>query len=96
MASDLDKPNDGTERLLHSLRELIQGARQKVLRAVDAVQVQTCWEIGCHIVEFEQGGAARAEASADFGRVFDKRVRARFRCVQPAVYAVVLPSVIGT
>ncbi len=24
------------------------------------VQVKTCWEIGRHIVEFEQGGAARA------------------------------------
>ncbi len=31
------------------------------LRAVDAVQVQTCWEIGRHIVEFKHGGAARAE-----------------------------------
>ncbi len=30
------------------------------MRAVDRVQVQTCWEIGRHIVEFEQGGEARA------------------------------------
>ena len=62
--ADLDKPNNhiqGTEGLLHSLRDLIQGARQRVLRAIDAVQVQTCWEIGRHIVEFERGGSARAE-----------------------------------
>ena len=86
MADDLDKPSDslqGTESLLHSLRELIQRARQKALRAVDAVQVQTCWEIGRHIVEFEQGGSARAEYGArllpilavsltrEFGRGFD-------------------------
>src|SRR5580698_2600533 len=86
MAKDLYKRNDspqGTEALLHSLRELIQDARQKVLRAVDAVQVQTCWEIGRHIVEFEQGGSARAEygtrlmqqspssLAAEFGRGFD-------------------------
>ncbi len=86
MANDLDKPKDSaqeTEGLLHSLRELIQGARQKALRAVDAVQVQTCWEIGRHIVEFEQGGAARAEYGSrllpilaesltrEFGRGFD-------------------------
>jgi predicted nuclease of restriction endonuclease-like (RecB) superfamily len=86
MARDLYKPNDSaqeTEALLHSLRELIQDARQKVLRAVDAVQVQTCWEIGRHIVEFEQGGSARAEygarllqtlassLAAEFGRGFD-------------------------
>ena len=64
MANDLDKLEDSpqrTEGLLKSLRELIQGARQKVLRAVDTVQVQTCWQIGRHIVEFEQGGAARAD-----------------------------------
>jgi predicted nuclease of restriction endonuclease-like (RecB) superfamily len=72
-----------TNGLLHILRELIQDARQKVLRAVDAIQVQTCWEIGRHIVEFEQRGAARAEYGArllailaeslsqDFGKGFD-------------------------
>lgn len=75
--------DEGTADLLHSLRDLIQGARQRALRAVDAVQVQTCWEIGRHIVEFEQGGSDRAEygsrllqtlarsLSAEFGRGFD-------------------------
>ena len=86
MANDLAKPNEGvplTEGLLSGLSELIQGARQKALRAVDAVQVQTCWEIGRHIVDFEQGGDARAEygarllqslaasLSAEFGKGFD-------------------------
>lgn len=46
--------------LLTTLRELIQQGRQRALRAVDMVQVQTCWEIGRHIVEYEQGGEARA------------------------------------
>ncbi len=46
--------------LLNALRELIQQGRQHAMRAVDRVQVQTCWEIGRHIVEFEQGGEARA------------------------------------
>jgi hypothetical protein len=48
------------EQLLSNLRDLIQQGRQRALRAVDTVQVQTCWEMGRHIVEFEQGGAARA------------------------------------
>jgi predicted nuclease of restriction endonuclease-like (RecB) superfamily len=48
------------EPLLNALRDLIQQGRQKALRAVDMVQVQTCWEIGRHIVEFEQGGENRA------------------------------------
>ena len=51
---------DGFGPLLGSLRQLIADSRQQVLRAVDVVQVQTCWHIGQHIVEFEQGGAQRA------------------------------------
>ena len=46
--------------LLEALRVLIVQARQQVLRHVDDVQVQTYWHIGRHIVEFEQGGQARA------------------------------------
>ncbi len=50
--------------LLAALRELIQQGRRQALRAVDTVQVQTCWQIGRHIVEFEQGGAERAAFGA--------------------------------
>lgn len=69
--------------LLGNLGELIREARQKVLRAVDTVQVQTCWQIGRHIVEFEQEGAKRAgygkqllvtlaqSLTAEFGKGFD-------------------------
>jgi len=69
--------------LIDSLRGLIQQGRQQALRAVDMVQVQTCWEIGRHIVEFEQDGQARAAygkrllptlaqtLSAEFGKGFD-------------------------
>lgn len=86
MTKDLRKAveaDQGTSQLLHSLRDLIQNARQRALRAVDVVQVQTCWEIGRHIVEFEQGGSARAEygarllqslaaaLAAEFGKGFD-------------------------
>lgn len=81
------KPDCNTDPLITSLLgnlgELIRQARHKVLRAVDTVQVQTCWQIGRHIVEFEQEGARRAgygkqllstlaEAlTAEFGRGFD-------------------------
>ncbi len=69
--------------LLASLRALIADGRKQALRAVDAVQVQTCWQVGRHIVEFEQGGAGRAEfgsrllsrlaeqLTAEFGKGFD-------------------------
>nr|WP_315399813.1 DUF1016 N-terminal domain-containing protein [uncultured Duganella sp.] len=71
------------QALLGSLGDLIRQARQRALRAVDTVQVQPCWELGRHIVEFEQGGAARASygkrllselakaLSAEFGKGFD-------------------------
>ncbi len=69
--------------LLDALRSLIVQARQQVLRHVDVVQVQTYWHIGQHIVEFEQGGHARAAygkrllpqlgqaLSQEFGKGFD-------------------------
>ena len=71
--------------LVGQLRALIADARQRVLRAVDVIQVQTCWQVGRHIVEFEQGGAARAaygkrllpmlagQLTAEFGKGFDER-----------------------
>ncbi len=69
--------------LLTELAELIRQARQQAVRAVDTIQVQTCWEIGRHIVEFEQGGQTRAAygknllttlakgLTAEFGKGFD-------------------------
>ena len=54
----------GFDGLLNDLRGLISESRRQVLRAVDVVQVRTCWGVGRHIVEFEQGGAARAEYGA--------------------------------
>ena len=69
--------------LLGNLGDLIREARRKVLRAVDTTQVQTCWQIGRHIVEYEQQGARRAGygkqllatlasvLTAEFGKGFD-------------------------
>src|SRR5664279_2746684 len=47
--------------LLVNLRGLIQDARKQILRSADVFQVQTCGEIGRHIVEFEQGGSDKAQ-----------------------------------
>lgn len=71
--------------LLTELAALIRQARQQAVRAVDVIQVQTCWEVGRHIVEFEQGGQIRAAygkkllanlangLTAEFGKGFDER-----------------------
>jgi predicted nuclease of restriction endonuclease-like (RecB) superfamily len=69
--------------LLTKLKAIINAARQQSLRAVDIVQVKTCWTLGQHIVEFEQDGAIRAaygsrllaelaeKLTAEFGKGFD-------------------------
>ena len=71
--------------LLSNLRETIRTARQHALRAVDVLQVRTCWTVGRHIVEFEQQGASRAtygkrlltdlakNLTIEFGKGFDER-----------------------
>lgn len=73
----------GVSDLLVQLRDLIAQARQQALRAVDMVQVRTSWQLGRHIVEFEQDGRTRAaygagllaqlstQLTAEFGKGFD-------------------------
>jgi len=73
------------EGLVRELREFITESRRQIVRAVDFAQVQTCWGVGRYIVEFEQGGAAKASygtkllprlaetLTAEFGRGFDAR-----------------------
>lgn len=84
-SDDLAGAAPALHTLLGELGELIRKARQRAVRAVDVIQVQTCWEMGRHIVEFEQGGAARAvygkrllpelarSLTAQFGKGFDER-----------------------
>jgi hypothetical protein len=65
--------------LLGSLGELIREARQKVLRAVDTVQVQTCWQIGRHIRTGRRSAGGLWQAAAiDAGQSPDFRVWKRF------------------
>ena len=69
--------------LLSGLRALIAQSRQQALRAVDNIQVMTYWQVGQHIVEFEQRGESRAafgsrllnqlavQLTNEFGKGFD-------------------------
>jgi predicted nuclease of restriction endonuclease-like (RecB) superfamily len=67
-------------KLVSDLRELISSARGQAIRAVDVIQLTTYWEVGRHLVEFEQGGKERAEygkgvlkaVSAELSREFGK------------------------
>jgi predicted nuclease of restriction endonuclease-like (RecB) superfamily len=49
------------EKLLKEIGFTIERARQNAIKAVDTELVKANWEIGRHIVEFEQQGQERAE-----------------------------------
>ena len=83
--SQLNQQEDELEPLLSDLRRLVAEARHRALRAVDVIQVQTYWQVGRHLVEFEQDGSHRAaygkrllpavadRLTAEFGKGFDER-----------------------
>lgn len=50
----------GYERLVADLSRLLEDARRASARAVNTVITSTYWDFGRRIVEFEQGGEARA------------------------------------
>jgi predicted nuclease of restriction endonuclease-like (RecB) superfamily len=47
--------------VLSSVVELLDSARRASVRTVNAIMTATYWEVGRRIVEYEQGGANRAE-----------------------------------
>lgn len=73
------------EKLISNIAQIIQQARSQVRQTVNAVMVQSYWEIGRLLVEDEQQGNARAEygkavlqnlserLTAMFGKGFDVR-----------------------
>lgn len=48
-------------KLMTSISGLLDHARRSTARAVNGILTATYWEVGRHIVEFEQGGKERAE-----------------------------------
>lgn len=52
---------DKYAHLLHRIGSTIETARQNAVRAVNSELVKTNWEIGRHIIEFEQHGHERAD-----------------------------------
>ena len=64
--------------LFANIRTLIESARNTVARGVDLVQVHTNFEIGRHIVEFEQQGEGRAEYGTQMLKSLAERLTAEF------------------
>lgn len=53
------------KKLLQSIGNTIETARQNTIRNINQELVKANWEIGRHIVEFEQNGKERAEYGSD-------------------------------
>jgi predicted nuclease of restriction endonuclease-like (RecB) superfamily len=70
--------NDSESTLFASIRALIESARSTVARGVDLVQVHTNFEIGRHIVEFEQQGDERAEYGQQLLKQLAERLSVEF------------------
>jgi hypothetical protein len=51
--------------LVNQIRELLLSGREQAGRSVNTILVQTYWQIGRHIVEFEQGGNEKAVYGAE-------------------------------
>lgn len=75
----------GYQKIHTAIVELLEEARHTATRSVNSIMSATYWEIGRRIIEFEQGGAARAEYGAtliarlaedlttNFGRGFSRQ-----------------------
>lgn len=57
-------PADSYDRLLQQIRATLTTSRVQAVQAANVALIDTYWRIGRHIVEFEQGGQARAEYGA--------------------------------
>lgn len=84
-SSNQAAPATGYDAMLSGVVQLLELSRRTSARAVNTIMTATYWEVGRRIVEFEQGGEARAEygaalikrvssdLSTRFGRGFSKR-----------------------
>ncbi len=76
MKSIKTKPN--YKRLLADIGLAIETARQNAVKAVNTQLVKANWEIGRHIIEFEQQGNERAEYGTDLLSRLSKDLKLRY------------------
>jgi hypothetical protein len=66
------------EQLKTQIGELLRKGREQAGRAVNAILVQTYWQIGRYIVEFEQKGNVKAEYGSELLDRLSKDLTAEF------------------
>ncbi len=84
MKSVKTKPN--YNKLLAAIGLAIETARQNAIKAVNTELVKANWEIGRHIVEFEQQGNERAEKCLA-GKTFKRSEIAVWQRIWQAQYS---------
>jgi predicted nuclease of restriction endonuclease-like (RecB) superfamily len=72
----LQKPK--YEKLLSDIGLTIEAARQNAIRTINTELVKANWEIGRHIVEYEQHGQERAEYGSELLTKLSKDLRQRY------------------
>lgn len=65
-------------QLLDNIGSALQKARENAIKAINTELVNANWQIGKHIVEFEQQGKERAEYGAELLVSLSKDLKARF------------------
>src|SRR5690606_23377096 len=70
--------NSTYDQLLHKTAVTIEQARQIAVKFVNTELVKANWEIGRHIVEYEQHGKERAEYGSDLLSHLSKDLKQRY------------------
>jgi len=74
----MKKPSNTYHQLINSIDQLLQQGRQQAAIAINYHIVQTYWEIGRYIVEYEQRGESKAEYGSNLLIQLSKDLTAKF------------------
>ncbi|HBE6261838.1 TPA: DUF1016 family protein [Escherichia coli] len=81
MESLSERTTAGYQQIHDGIIHLVDSARTETVRSVNALMTVTYWEIGRRIVEFEQGGEARAAYGAQLIDRLSKDLSRRYKRV---------------
>ena len=79
MESLSERTSTGYQQIHDGIIHLVDSARTETVRSVNALMTATYWEIGRRIVEFEQGGEARAAYGAQLIKRLSKDLSLRYK-----------------
>lgn len=70
---------EGNENTLYiAIRNILQDARQNITRHINSAIVHANWQVGRHIVEYEQGGENRAKYGQSTIKLLSERLTQEF------------------